>query len=818
MPRNVQQNNRVGRPRNTEVDAYLFIKENLKALGWDVRNPDRFSGGQVYTQNECLGHPEIQKYLEQEKPENVIKLSESAFWVIEAKREHRQIEQAVSEAVEYAEKINKSKSIKIKIISGVAGNEADSYFIKSRFFNGRDFLPIKINGKEISGLIPPDIAKRLLETNSPEIEDFQIDENLFISKAEKINSILHLGAINKNYRARVMAALLLSIVDETPPNIDASPIVLIQDINTRAKNVLQRQGKPEFFEYIRIALPSTPDNHNKFKHAIVQTLQELNNLNIRSAMNSGTDVLGRFYEVFLKYGNGAKEIGIVLTPRHITRFATEAVNVNLRDIVLDPTCGTGGFLVSAFDYIKRGANESQINRFKQNNLFGIEQEPEVVALAVVNMIFRGDGKNNLIEGNCFAKWLVSATNNGVPSAKYGETQPPEGSQIITKVLMNPPFALKSSDDKEYKFVDHALKQMSDDGILFSILPNSNLVKSAGYLEWRKELLMRNTLLGVVTFPEDLFYPIGVLTVGIFIKKGIPHSRDQKVVWMRALNDGLLKSKGKRLPNPRATNDFEKIKPILKAFINDPDIRVENIVEFQKTEVIDFDDPTLELIPEAYLDERKPTKEDIVNDLDTTVRETISFLVGSNREQDFIENVLTDELFKEIKAKEIEGQKEIPITELFETPIQTGEFHVSGEMDDGKIPLISTSAVNNGVEKYVDVSLEQTNVNAITIASDGTPLTSYYHYYNFVAKDNVMICIPKQDYRFTTLLYITTQLNRLRWRFSYGRKCYLNKVDKIKIYLPTTRAGKIDEDYIEYLVKHLSSWQMLVKLFQTKMQK
>lgn len=795
------------------MDAYLFIKENLRAMGWDVRNPDRFSDGQVYTQNECLGHPEIQKHLKQEKPENIIKLSESAFWVIEAKREHRQLEQALREAIEYAKKINHSRSIKVKIISGVAGNEADSYFIKSRFFNGREFLPIKINGKEISGLIPPDITKRLLETDSPEIGDFQIDENLFISKAEKINSILHLGAINKNYRAKVMAALLLSIVDETPPNIDASPTVLIQDINTRAENVLQRQGKPEFFEYIKIALPSTTDNHIKFKRALVQTLQELNNLNIGSAMNSGTDVLGRFYEVFLKYGNGAKEIGIVLTPRHITRFAAETVNVNLRDIVFDPTCGTGGFLVSAFDYIKRGANYSQIDRFKQNNLFGVEQEPEVVALAVVNMIFRGDGKNNIIEGNCFAKWLAPSTNNGVPTAKYGDALFSDGSQVVTKVLMNPPFALKSSDEKEYKFVDHALKQMSDGGILFSILPNSNLVKSGGYLEWRNELLTKNTLLGVVTFPEDLFYPIGVLTVGLFIKKGIPHPRDQKVIWMRALNDGLLKSKGKRLLNSRATNDFEKIKSILKAFLNDPDIEVENIVEFQKTEVVDFNDPTLELIPEAYLDERKPTKEDIINDLDITVRETISFLVSSNRERDFVQNVFTDELFNEILVKELQAQKEMPITELFKTPIQTGEFHVSGEMDDGKIPLISTSAVNNGVEKYVDVPIEQTNLNAITISSDGTPLTSYYHYYNFVAKDNVMVCFPKENYRFTTLLYITTQLNRLKWRFSYGRKCYLNKIDKIRIYIPINRAGEIDEDYIEYLIKHLPSWQMLVKLFK-----
>ena len=437
----------------------------------------------------------------------------------------------------------------------------------------------------------------------------------------------------------------------------------------------------------------------------------------------------------------------------------------------------------------------------------------MVALAIVNMIFRGDGKNNIIEGNCFAKWLASTINNGVATAKYSNVPPANSLQVVTKVLMNPPFALKSSDEKEYKFVDHALKQISDGGILFSILPNSNLVKSGGYLEWRRALLANNTLLGVVTFPEDLFYPVGVLTVGIFLKKGIPHPHDQNVVWMRALNDGLLKSKGKRLPSLRAVDDFKKIKPVLKAFINDPEMEVENIVEFQKVEAIDFDDPTLELIPEAYLDERKPTKDDIVNDLDTTIREAISFLVGSGREKDFAENVLTEKLFSSVKPKKLERQKEISITELFQTPIETGEFHVSGEMDDGKIPLISTSAVNNGVEKYVDVSSEKTVVHAITIASDGTPLTSYYHYYKFVAKDNVMVCLPRYQYRFTTLLYITTQLNRLRWRFSYGRKCYLNKVDKIKIYLPVTKSGTIDEGYIEYLAKSLPSWQMLAKLFK-----
>ena len=521
----------------------------------------------------------------------------------------------------------------------MAGNENDSYLIKSRFLVNGHFKPIKINGKEISSLISPEIVKILLSTNNPDIKDIPFDEkyeSLFLQKAEKINEILHKGAINKNQRARVMSALLLSMIDETYPNIDASPSVLINDINGRARKVLNRENKSEFYDYINLTLPATEDNHIKFKTALVQTLQELNNLNIRSAMGSGTDVLGKFYEVFLKYGNGAKEIGIVLTPRHITKFAVEVMNIGVNDIVYDPCCGTGGFLVSAFDYIRMNYSK-QLDKFKKNNIFGIEQEPEVVALTVVNMIFRGDGKNNINEGNCFQKGLIYYSKNGITSARYVSKEEKEEKVIIakekeidinavTKVLMNPPFALKTDKEKEYHFIDCALNEIQDGGLLFSVLPYSCMVKGGGYREWRKRLLKNNTLLSVVTFPEDLFYPISINTVGVFVKKGISHPENQKVLWIRALNDGFLKKKGKRLPNKRATNDFLKIKDLLKAFLVNQTIQVQNIKEFQKACKIDFSDENLDLIPEAYLDEKPISSEELKNQIETLIRENVAFKI------------------------------------------------------------------------------------------------------------------------------------------------------------------------------------------------
>ena len=101
------------RARATEVDAYIFIKANLKDLQWDTRNPERTPAGQVWTQNEWLSNPEISRLLGLERPENIVKVKESALWVIEAKRSHGQLAEALQDAEGYAEKLNQSAAFQI---------------------------------------------------------------------------------------------------------------------------------------------------------------------------------------------------------------------------------------------------------------------------------------------------------------------------------------------------------------------------------------------------------------------------------------------------------------------------------------------------------------------------------------------------------------------------------------------------------------------------------------------------------------------------------------------------------------------------------
>jgi len=349
-------------------------------------------------------------------------------------------------------------------------------------------------------------------------------------------------------------------------------------------------------------------------------------------MRAGSDILGKFYEGFLKYGNGAKDLGILLTPRHITEFASKVLDVTHRDIVYDPTCGTSGFLVSAFYHVKKRSTSVQLDIFKQHRIFGIDQEPTITSLAIVNMIFRGDGKNNIINDDCLARALIPTIVEGNPSARFVSAQ--EGlehfQRPVTKVLMNPPFA---QSEKEYKFVEHALEQMEDGGLLFSILPVSIMIEKGGARKWRENLLKKNTLLSVVTFPSDLFYQAGSSeqTVGIFVKKGIPHEKDQRVFWIRAINDGLAKKKGKRLRDPRVPDDLAQVRTLLQAFIKNPTIPVENMPEFEKAVPIDFEKRRLELVPEVYLDEKELTDQEMRTNVENLVRETIAFLIRSRRE-------------------------------------------------------------------------------------------------------------------------------------------------------------------------------------------
>ena len=777
----------------SEVHAYAYIlKELTEKKGW--------TKNQIYTQGECLNNPEIRKHLGLTKPENVIEINPKTFYVIESKNERSKIEQALKEAKEdYADKINESNRIQALFVTGLAGNEEEGYIAKSQFYKNGKWETITENEIEITGLISTKQAEDILSNQTAHIKDVEITENEFLETAENINDILHENSINKDYRAKFISAILLAMSDGKEIDVTQSCDVLIENLNSRVKAILRKHDKLNFANFIKIDEPSSSDNHIKVKEAIKRNYQELLNLNIRSAMNSGKDVLGKFYEVFLKYGNGAKDIGIVLTPRHITKFASEVLDINYKDLILDPACGTGGFLVSAFDEVrKKTKNKDDFENFRLNGLYGIEEQDSIISLALVNMIFRGDGKNNMIEGNCFRKWLNAKTEGKKYHAEYLTEDNKDRIPPITKVMMNPPFALKKADEKEYKFVEHALKQMEDGGLLFVILPISVMIKSA-YKSWRKDLLNNNILLSVISFPDDLFYPVAVHTVGVFIKKGIPHDfSEQNVYFAKADEDGFIKKKGIKVFSKEKRNKINEIQEELKSFILNQKLIFKNIPEFKIVCKLDTDDDDLELVPEAYIEtDYSKTNED---EFKESVRKYMGYLV---KEGD-------SEVIKKLKSITDNNKKTLDLSDrkwkyfnyadIFS--IERGFYNKRPE-EVGNLNFVSASRENNAVTDKLDkqVVSKVFKSNCITVVNNGYAGEAFYQREEFTCSHDVNILRIK-DYTLTEniAMFLITIIKKEKSKFNYGRKWRVKRMKKSTIKLPVNDAGKPDWEFMErYIV-------------------
>ena len=124
--------------------------------------------------------------------------------------------------------------------------------------------------------------------------------------------------------------------------------------------------------------------------------------------SSSEDYLGRFYSEFMSYGGGdGQELGIVLTPKHITDLFCDLADLSVDSVVLDPCCGTAGFLVASMHHmLKLTDDETTRRNIRQKQLHGIELEDYMFTIAVTNMILRGDGKSN-IESADFLKKQVN---------------------------------------------------------------------------------------------------------------------------------------------------------------------------------------------------------------------------------------------------------------------------------------------------------------------------------------------------------------------------------------------------------------------------
>lgn len=248
------------------------------------------------------------------------------------------------------------------------------------------------------------------------------------------------------------------------------------------------------------------------------------------------DVVGQFYGEFLKYtGGDKKSLGIVLTPRHITELFAELACLNFRNDsgkiyaskVLDICAGTGGFLISSMKgLIAQTTSDYERDYIKSNCLVGVEQQPNMYALAASNMILRGDGKANLYQGSCFDPIIVQDIKKH--KCDIG--------------MINPPYSQSDVDLQELVFVKHMLDCLVEGGTGIAIVPVSCAISPNSA---REELLSHHTLEAVMSMPDELFYPVGVVTCIMVFKAHIPHEKSAKKTWFGYWkDDGFIKTKHK----------------------------------------------------------------------------------------------------------------------------------------------------------------------------------------------------------------------------------------------------------------------------------
>jgi hypothetical protein len=240
------------------------------------------------------------------------------------------------------------------------------------------------------------------------------------------------------------------------------------------------------------------------------------------------DVVGQFYGEFLKYTGGDKKaLGIVLTPRHITELFALLANVNKANKVLDICAGTGGFLISAMHRMfKTALTDAEYKQIRKRGLIGVEQQPNMFALAASNMILRGDGKANLYQGSCFDEAITAAIKTH--KCDVG--------------MVNPPYSQSDNDLHELRFVGQMLDCLQPGGIGIAIVPISCAISSSPL---RSEILTRHTLEAVMSMPDELFYPVGVVTCIMVFTAHRRHSVEDRKTWFGFWkHDGFAKTKNR----------------------------------------------------------------------------------------------------------------------------------------------------------------------------------------------------------------------------------------------------------------------------------
>lgn len=259
------------------------------------------------------------------------------------------------------------------------------------------------------------------------------------------------------------------------------------------------------------------DTYNYMKNGTLfrQVINVIDNIDFNSS--SDRHLFNDIYEGILKELQSAGSSGEYYTPRAVTQFMVDILNPQLGETVLDPACGTGGFLTCSIDFMREQVKTPQDLQTLQKGIRGIEKKPLPHLLCTTNLMLHGFDVPAVRRDNLLSK----------PYADWG------AADKVDIVLSNPPFGGVEEDGTETNFpakfrtketadlfLALIIKLLKSNGRAAVVLPDGTLFGEGVKTRIKEELLTKCNLHTIVRLPNGVFNPYtGIKTNLLFFEKG-----------------------------------------------------------------------------------------------------------------------------------------------------------------------------------------------------------------------------------------------------------------------------------------------------------
>lgn len=287
--------------------------------------------------------------------------------------------------------------------------------------------------------------------------------------------------------------------------------------NTLLPKLKNLNGTTRMHGLIRMTFEDT-NNYMKNGTLMRQVVNKINGINFNSSKDRHT--FGDIYEKILKDLQSAGNAGEFYTPRAVTQFIVDQVNPRLGESILDPACGTGGFLTCVIDHLRKQVKTEEDERLLQDCFAGIEKKGLPHVLCMTNLLLHGiDIPNNVRHDNTLARPL----RDWGPKERVDVivTNPPFGGMEEDGIESNFPSEFRTRETADL-FLVLIMKILKPGGRAGLVLPDGTLFGEGVKNRIKDALLTECNLHTIVRLPNGVFSPYtGIRTNLLFFTKGTP---------------------------------------------------------------------------------------------------------------------------------------------------------------------------------------------------------------------------------------------------------------------------------------------------------